>query len=139
MYKLTNTSIIVRIADGAFIPADLTNIDYRDYLDWLAAGNTPEPADAPDPAIERAAKLDQVRTVREGILNRLAGIALAASLSGDKATTAAYVTVRAGLLDITKAWPADASQISATVRQRYAALVAQCTPQMLGAFAEVDQ
>ena len=28
-----------------FIPFDPDNTDYKEYLKWLAAGNTPEPAD----------------------------------------------------------------------------------------------
>jgi hypothetical protein len=46
MYKLTNSTSIIR-ADGATIPADPTNIDYAAYLAWVAAGNTPTPADQP--------------------------------------------------------------------------------------------
>lgn len=84
------------------------------------------------------AKKQAVRTVREGILNRLAGIALAAYLSGDTATTAAYVTVRQGLLEITDNWPTDPAAIDGLVTNRYGALVAQCTPQMISAFAQVD-
>lgn len=51
MYKLTNTTTIIRIADNAYIHADPANTDYANYLSWLAEGNTPEPADLPDPQI----------------------------------------------------------------------------------------
>jgi len=49
MYQLTTSTSIKRLSDGAFIPPDPGNRDYREYLDWLAAGNTPEPAPAPPP------------------------------------------------------------------------------------------
>ena len=46
-YQLTTGTSIKRLSDGAFIPNDPGNRDYREYLDWLEAGNTPEPAPAP--------------------------------------------------------------------------------------------
>ena len=46
-YQLTTGDTILRLTDNAFIPADTGNRDYAEYLEWLDAGNTPEPAPAP--------------------------------------------------------------------------------------------
>jgi hypothetical protein len=42
MYKLTKNAIL-RISDGAIIQIGAINNDYVEYLDWVNAGNTPEP------------------------------------------------------------------------------------------------
>lgn len=49
-YQLTQGDTILRVADKTWIPPDPANRDYREYLDWLDAGNTPEPAPEPEPA-----------------------------------------------------------------------------------------
>ena len=36
---------ILRTTDGAWIPKTTGNTDYQEYLAWLDAGNTPDPAD----------------------------------------------------------------------------------------------
>lgn len=46
-YKLTNENNIIH-PDGFSFPASETNRHYRRYLEWLAEGNTPLPAD-PEP------------------------------------------------------------------------------------------
>ena len=52
-YTLTNEpSIIVRDEDQAFIPADPDNVDYQEYLAWLAKGNAPTPYKPPSAAEE---------------------------------------------------------------------------------------
>lgn len=48
-YKLTNSTSILKLADGNYktlIPADENNEDYQAYLTWIAAGNTADAADA---------------------------------------------------------------------------------------------
>jgi hypothetical protein len=49
MYQLTSGDSILRLSDNASIPQAPGNRDYREYLDWLEAGNTPKPAPAPTP------------------------------------------------------------------------------------------
>jgi len=50
MYKEIKNTILnvvdkVFRDDGACIPFDPANTDYQEYLEWVAAGNTPEPAE----------------------------------------------------------------------------------------------
>ena len=40
-----STSQILRIYDNAYIPFDLANNDYKQYVEWLSEGNTPLPPD----------------------------------------------------------------------------------------------
>lgn len=117
-----------------------------EHAHLLPAGCVPitdEEAEAlrpkPDAASIIEAKLSALRQAREAILNRLAGIAFAAQLTGDTATAEAFVPVRQGLLEITDGLKDIAPElIDATVMQRYALLVQQCTPAMVSAFAQVD-
>lgn len=75
MYKLTK-GWPVRLIDGAFV-----NPKSAKYLDWIAAGNTPEPADPPTleelnaPILAKLAFLDEqrVRPMAEITLAQVAG------------------------------------------------------------------
>jgi len=45
---ITNvTSSVLRTKDGVTcqIPFDADNTDYQEYLEWVAEGNTPDPAE----------------------------------------------------------------------------------------------
>jgi hypothetical protein len=48
MYKLTLTDGVIRLSDGAYIPAE-GGKDRAEYQAWIDAGNTPLPADLPSP------------------------------------------------------------------------------------------
>jgi hypothetical protein len=43
-YQLTPFDTILRVSDGACIPPDTSNNDYREFLKWVAEGNSPAPA-----------------------------------------------------------------------------------------------
>jgi hypothetical protein len=63
MYQLTSGDTILRLADGASIPQAPGNRDFRLYLEWLEAGNTPEPAPpAPAPGPDYIAFWDALMT-----------------------------------------------------------------------------
>ena len=42
---IVRTDQVFRKEDNAVIPFDSANMDYQEYLEWVAEGNTPEEAD----------------------------------------------------------------------------------------------
>jgi hypothetical protein len=54
MYRLTNFPSIIRVNDNGSItsiPFEPACIEYQQYLEWLAEGNTPDPYVPPPPPI----------------------------------------------------------------------------------------
>jgi hypothetical protein len=41
------TPVVLRIADNAYIPFDPGNLDYQEYLTWIAEGNVADPSISP--------------------------------------------------------------------------------------------
>ena len=80
-YKLHQNGSIIRINDGAWIPEAAGNADFAEYQNWLADGNTPDPADeappapapAPDPKIAFKAAVSEVLKdvlLEAGVINQ---------------------------------------------------------------------
>ena len=44
-HPMTGQLVNIKTADNRFIPIDENNIDYQEYLLWVAEGNTAEAAD----------------------------------------------------------------------------------------------
>jgi hypothetical protein len=55
-YKFTAMGGVQRLSDGAFIPPDDRNADWREYLEWVAKGNAAQPADTVPPAPTKKAR-----------------------------------------------------------------------------------
>lgn len=62
-YQQTQGDCILRTEDGALIPADTGNADWRRYQAWLADDNTPDPAPAPPVIVPASVTNFQGRTV----------------------------------------------------------------------------
>ena len=60
-YQLTSSGCIIRLSDNACIPPSSGNIDYQDYLTWIAEGNEPLPVD-------NAVTWDTIRAKRDQLI-----------------------------------------------------------------------
>jgi|TARA_R100001079_G_scaffold17074_1_gene8768 hypothetical protein len=77
------TDIIIRKSDNAVIPFDEDNKDYREYLEWVAEGNTAEAAE------EYVITWDEIRATRDQIL-RDTDWTMTSGATVDQAQWAAY-------------------------------------------------
>lgn len=101
MYKLTQSNCIMRMTDNALIPADANNSDWQKYQQWLADGNTPQPADVPTIANLLALAKDELRVLRAPMLDAVNGIGWRASMRGDTSLANEALALAQSLLDIT--------------------------------------
>jgi hypothetical protein len=73
-YQLTATDAsVIRTEDGACIPNDPANRDYAEYLDWLEAGNTPDPYVAPPTPPPEASSAQTIAYDHENRIRALEG------------------------------------------------------------------
>tara|TARA_R100000353_G_scaffold24731_2_gene21264 strand:+ start:895 stop:1245 length:351 start_codon:yes stop_codon:yes gene_type:complete len=81
--KEVSTDIVIRKSDDAVIPFDEDNKDYREYLEWVAEGNTAEAAE------EYVITWDEIRATRDQIL-RDTDWTMTSGATVDQAQWAAY-------------------------------------------------
>ncbi|MDO8039517.1 hypothetical protein [Janthinobacterium sp. SUN137] len=132
------------------IPSDVFEVSEADHLaahTARASGGSFEFAEGilcitPPAAIPYAqvcaAYLDTVRALRDGILNRLAGIGFAAMGTSDAETVKGVLEARQALLDITIApivlAATDLDTLTAAMKSTYAAIIAAAPPIIREAF-----
>lgn len=61
MYKLTRENNVIRISDNASIALPANEAEGWNYMDWLTAGNTPEPYVEPPVPIPTSVLMYQAR------------------------------------------------------------------------------
>jgi hypothetical protein len=65
MYLITKDGVVRRIVEGACIPHDLRNTDYRTYLEWIADGNVAPVEPTPPPTPEQVEMTSLRRQLRD--------------------------------------------------------------------------
>ena len=119
MYRLTKSQYIQRISDGAFIPPNVDNKDYREYQAWVAVGNTPAPYQPiPEEVAAEAAKQKLAQDV--AVAKRYAKLQTLSSMTPAEVQTWAEATINT-LPDAKDAITALAIAVSILLRQLEAA------------------
>lgn len=142
MYRLTASNAVVRIEDGAWIPADPDNADHRAYLEWLAAGNTPEPV----PVVDwRPAAAADLNIKREQFLRILTSMQIDYSMKGQDANATACMDAKeqvkvietaAGVQAVYQNQPGSRDAFDLAVKARWAEIVAPAPTQVKSDFSK---
>jgi len=78
----TEPTCVIRLSDGACIPMDDSNYDYKRYLEWVAEGNVTIPA-------ENALNWDSIREKRDQLI-KASDWTMIPGATVDQAAWAAY-------------------------------------------------
>lgn len=119
----TGTFYPLDIDYGDKLPADVIEVAQEDFDAAMSRpaghsfsfvkGSLVITAPAPIPFADLAVSyMAEVRATRELILNRLAGIGMAAVIAGDAGTASSIAQIRQQLLDITQVQPVEAAMVA---------------------------
>lgn len=128
--------------DGASIPKDELNADYRAYLAWLADGNTPATPPEPSHAQLWERAIAEMRRLRQPILDVLDGLQASAVALKQEERATAIETAKQGLRDITKidlSGCATFEEMGVVALTRYAVIVSALPSDIRNTFKEVTQ
>lgn len=145
-YQLTCEGYVIRDGDTKVPIVDTPefpnmNPDYLAYKAWLVAGGVPEPVDASSIAALLEQVKDDLRVLREPMLDAVNGIGWRASMTGNTALANEAVALAEALLDITSDAALNAAMTYEDMRAAgvaaYKRLAATASPALVPVFREI--
>lgn len=125
--------------DGAHIPMDELNSDYRAFLDWEATGGVA--SDPPQPTVAEliVRAVAEIRVQRQPIIEILDGLQASALTKGEATRAQVIETAKQGLRDLTNidlTTCASYDEMRVKVKNAYYALAAALPADLRLAFKE---
>lgn len=71
VYKINKQGGVIRLKDMAYIPEYPGNTDYQEYLEWVAKGNTPDPAYSQTELDDKAAQEAKILSIENTLSTKL--------------------------------------------------------------------
>lgn len=137
MYTLHPTHIVRD--DGAVIPLDEDNSDYRAYVEWVALGNIPSQPPAPTQSQLILRAVAEIRIQRQPVLEVLDSLQSTALAKGETGRALIIETAKQGLRDLTNIDLTTCTtydQMRLKVKNAYSALAAALPSDLRLAFKE---